>query len=68
MIIAFVNTRKNIIDDAVKKDKNADASDKVLEAVGGRIGAIGVIPATWVIAADASDKATKACWMAEPTV
>ena len=67
-VVAFANTGRGAIGDAAIEDKNAEASDNAAEAAGGRIGATGVTPTTWAIAADASDKATEACSIADPTV
>ena len=47
-------------------DKKAEASGNAVEAAGGRVGAKAVPPTTWAIAAEASDKATEACWIADP--
>ena len=61
IIVAFACTGRGAIGDAARDDKKAEASDSAAEAAGGRAGATGVTPATWAIAADASDKATEAC-------
>ncbi len=64
--VALANSGRGAIGKAVIEDKKAEASDNAAEAAGGRIGATAVPPMTWAIAADASDNATEACWIAGP--
>lgn len=64
--VALANTGRGVIGKTATEDKKAEASDNAAEAAGGRIGATVVPPTTWAIAADASDKATEACWIADP--
>ena len=64
--VALANTGRGVIGETAIEDKKAEASDNAAEAPGGRIGATVVPPTTWAIAADASDKATEACWIADP--
>ena len=64
--VALANTGRGVIGTTATEDKKAEAADNAAEAAGGRIGATVVAPTTWAIAADASDKATEACWIADP--
>ena len=65
-IVALVNSGKGGIGEAAIEDKKAEASDNATEAAGGRGDATAVPATTWAIAAEASDKATEACWIADP--
>ena len=63
--VALANNGRGATGKTVIEDKKAEAADSAAEAAGGRIGATAVPPTTWAIAADASDKATEACWIAD---
>ena len=64
-IVALVKSGKGGIGEAAIEDKKAEASDNATEAAGGR-GDVTAVPATtWAMAAEASDKATEACWIAD---
>ena len=64
--VVLANSGRGATGETAIEDKKADASDNAAEAAGGMIGATAVPPMTWAIAAEASDKATEACWIADP--
>lgn len=63
--VALENSGKGGAGEAATEDKKAEASDNATEAAGGRIGATVVPPTAWAIAAEASDRATEACSIAD---
>ena len=64
--VTLAKSGKGGAGETAMEDKKAEASDNAAEAAGGRIGATAVPLTTWAIAAEASDKATEACWIADP--
>ena len=64
-MVALAKIRGTTAGAAAIEDKKADASDRGIEAAGGRTAAAVMTLLVWAIATDASDKATEACSIAD---